>query len=154
MPWIDEVRKSLGGGPYFINYTDSDKGISQKNGPSGSYYLITYREDSTIIINNDKNYRFTHFINKHSNMSINFRMNHFLDDNTKLYDPTDTSTTGPPIFDSDSYDTEINTSIDFPAVPSPLAIEAYTYYNTLNNREVNNIITYWFERNLSDAGLN
>ena len=150
MPWVDEVRKSLGGGPYFINYTDSDKGISQKNGPPGAYYLITYREDSTIIINNDKNYRFTHFINKHSNLNINFRMNHFLDDNTKLYKSSGAG--GPAIFDDDSFDTKIDTSIDFSGVPSPLGIEAYTYYNTLNNREVNNIITYWFEKNLSNVG--
>ena len=144
MPWIDEVKKFYTPSTDWFSYDASKDGIilvgSGGSYPTG-YFLLTYRDDKPIKVNNNKNYKFKHLFDKTFGGSSGVKVNHFLEDDVSLYDKD--PSTGPLI--NIDEDVEIETG-----GPSQI-YTCYSYYNSLNDKEVNNTISYWLDKANSNA---
>ena len=144
MPWIDEVKKFYTPSTDWFSYEASKDGIifvgSSGSYPTG-YFLLTYRDDKLIKVNNNKNYKFKHLFDKTFSGSSEVKVNHFLEDDVSLYNKD--TFTGPEI--NIDEDVKIGTG-----GPSQI-YTCYSYYNSLNDKEVNNTISYWLDSQNSNA---
>ena len=142
MPWIDEVKNFYTPSISYFSYDVGIDGIILDVSPIPTgYFLLTYRDDNLIKVNNNKNYKFKHLFDKTLSGSSVVKVNHFLEDDVSLYS-RDTSTG--PVINIDE-DVEIGTG-----GPSQI-YTCYSYYNSLNDKEVNNTISYWLNELNSNA---
>ena len=139
MPWIDEVKKFYTPSTDWFSYDASKDGIilvgSGGSYPTG-YFLLTYRDDKPIKVNNNKNYKFKHLFDKTFGGSSGVKVNHFLEDDVSLYDKD--PSTGPLI--------NIDEDVEIETGGPPQIYTCYSYYNSLNDKEVNNTISYWLDK--------
>lgn len=140
MPWIDEYKKY--DNTSHFQY-DSASGIHSINNTLAFqyYYVLTFRNNEVIKINSDKNYLFTHEINKIGTTNTNLRLTHFLEDDSIIYVPY--SQKDPIIFEDLTLTTRHNIGNFYT-----------TCYDSLYNKEVNNSCSYWFNESNSDVNKN
>lgn len=137
MPWIDEVKKFYKTTTNWFSY-QSGSGIYYNNSATGDF-IITYKSNSVKQINSNKNYKFTHTIYKDSTLIKNIGISHLLEDNDVLY--TNSSLTYSIINPDNTIQTDDTNGTSI----------YYTYNNSINDKNVNNLTSYWFNTDNSDS---
>ena len=161
MPWIDELKNNFNTNQHYVieysvDYINTAIGVAVVKGIStpgvGSYKaVLSYKDNDGVPykVDSNKNYMFKHMIINVVDPPVNkvLELSHFLDNDWSVYKygASNPTMTNP---DSD-YEIEIlNSKYTYNGY-----LDHYSYYNSLNDKEVERALSYNMIRNNPTAGV-